>query len=196
MTLTTSAGNTLGEAVTVAVDLVDGTATYAAGAGDFSFTGPANTVNVTFPAGSADGAAQVVNVNINEDVLVEGTESFSAELGAITGPASVNDLTQNITITDNEVAAVEFQVASSSVGEATTPHTVVAILDISAVGTGTPALGAAVSVGITQAPNSATTPGRPAMKASALSPVVSVLAWSLSEWFSRPCRNLRSRPSA
>ncbi len=158
VTLTTSAGNTLGEAVTVAVDLVDGTATYAAGAGDFSFTGPANTVNVTFPAGSADGAAQVVNVNINEDVLVEGTESFSAELGAITGPASVNDLTQNITITDNEVAAVEFQVASSSVGEATTPHTVVAILDISAVGTGTPALGAAVSVGITQTPNSATTP--------------------------------------
>lgn len=158
VTLTTGAGNTLEQAVTVAVNLVDNTATYAAGAGDFSFTGPANTVNVTFPAGSADGATQVVNVNINEDVLVEGTESFSAQLGAITGPASVNDLTQNITITDNEVAAVEFQIASSSVGEATTPHTVVAILDISAVGTGTPALGAAVSVGITQTPNGATTP--------------------------------------
>lgn len=158
VTLATTGGATLTDPVTVAVNLTDGTATYAAGAGDFSFDGPANTVNVTFPAGSSNGDTEVVDVNITEDVLVEGTESFSASLGTVTGEATVFGSAQTITITDNEAATVSFVAASSNAPEGTTPHTVQTVLDITSVGTGTPALQGAVAVFVTQTPDTATTP--------------------------------------
>lgn len=158
VTLTTGAGNTLENAVTVAVNLTDGTATYAAGTGDFSFTGPADTVNVTFPATSVNGATQVVNANINNDVLVEGTETFTGGLGTVTGAATTTGGPATITITDNDTASISFQSTTSTVGEATTPHTVVVVLDITANGTGTPQLQSTVTVDITQTPNAATTP--------------------------------------
>lgn len=158
VTLNIPGGATLQESVTVAVNLNDTTATYAAGAGDFSFDGPANTVNVTFPAGSGNGDTEVVDVNINEDVLVEGFENFSASLGTVTGPATAGPSLQIITLIDNESATVSFVTTSSSAPEGTTPHTVQTVLDITSVGTGTPALQGAVLVDVTQTPDSATTP--------------------------------------
>lgn len=158
VTLNIPGGATLQESVTVAVNLNDTTATYAAGAGDFSFDGPANTVNVTFPAGSGNGDAEVIDVNINEDVLVEGFENFSASLGTVTGPATAGPSLQIITLIDNESATVSFVTTSSSAPEGTTPHTVQTVLDITSVGTGTPALQGAVLVDVTQTPDSATTP--------------------------------------
>lgn len=158
VTLTTGAGNTLEQDVTVAVNLVDGTATYGGGTGDFSFTGPSNTVNVTFPAASVDGATQVVNANINNDVLVEGTEAFTASLGTVTGAATVTGSPATITITDNDTANVTFQAATSNAPEGTTPHTVVATLNLTTNGTGTPQLQSAVTVNVTDTTNVATTP--------------------------------------
>lgn len=158
VTLNIPGGATLQESVTVAVNLNDTTATYAAGAGDFSFDGPANTVNVTFPAGSGNGDTEVIDVNITEDVLVEGSENFSASLGTVTGPATAGPSLQIITLIDNESATVSFVTTSSSAPEGTTPHTVQTVLDITSVGTGTPALQGAVLVDVTQTPDSATTP--------------------------------------
>ncbi|MCU0466183.1 MAG: PAS domain-containing protein [Anaerolineae bacterium] len=158
VTLNIPGGGTLTDAVTVPVNLTDGTATYAAGAGDFSFNGPANTVNVTFPAGSGDGDTEVVDVNITEDVLVEGSEAFSAALGTVTGEALVTGSAQTITITDNESATVSFVSSGSSAPEGTTPHIVQTVLEITSVGTGTPALQDAVTVAVIQTPDTAATP--------------------------------------
>ncbi len=158
VTLNVAGGATLSDAVTVAVNLTDGTATYAAGAGDFSIGGAANSVTVTFPAGSVGGASEVVDVSINDDVLVEGSESFTASLGAVTGVALVTGSAQTLTITDNESASVSFLASSSSAPEGTTPHTVQAALAITSVGTGTPALQDAVTVAIEQTPGTASTP--------------------------------------
>jgi len=159
VTLATTGGSALQDAVTVALNLADGTATYGGGGGDFALTGPTNTTTVSFAAGSANGATQVLNLGINEDVLVEGTESFTASLGAVTGQALVTGSTQTLTITDNEAAVLSFVSATSSAPEGTTPHTVQAVLEISSVGAGTPALQDAVTVAIVQTPGTALTPG-------------------------------------
>jgi hypothetical protein len=158
VTLNTSAGDTLENALTAAINLTDGTATYGGGTGDFAFSGPANTTSVTFTAGSGNGATRVVNVGITEDVLVEGTENFSAAIGTVTGPATVSGTAQTITITDNEAATISFATTSSSTPEASTPHTVNAQLNITSVGTGTPQLQSAVSVAVSQTPGTAATP--------------------------------------
>ncbi len=158
VTLNTGAGNTLEGAASVQIDLVDGTATYGGGTGDFSFSGPSNTATVNFSAGSGNGATQNAAVNIREDVLVEGTESFSANLGGTTGAISSSGPGATLTITDNDIAAVSFQAPTSTVGEATTPHSVNALLTITAVGSGTASLASPLTVAVTQTPGTATTP--------------------------------------
>lgn len=154
MTLATSGGATLENDLTVPVSLSDGTAAFTGG--DFALAGPATSGSVTFPAGSA-GGTRTVDVLIAEDVLVEGAESFSAALGTAT-PASAAGSPQTITITDNEAATVSFVAAASDAVEATTPHSVQAALEITAVGVGTPAIQSAVTVAVTQAPGTAATP--------------------------------------
>jgi len=158
VTLTAGAGNTLEGAASVVVNLTDGTATYAGGTGDYFFNGPNNTVTVNFAAGSANGATQNVPVNIREDVLVEASETFTAGLGATTGAISAAGPGATLTINDNEAAAVSFQAPTSTVGEATTPHNVNALLTITAVGSGTAALSAPLTVAVTQTPDTAATP--------------------------------------
>jgi hypothetical protein len=140
------------------VSLTDGSATYAGGAGDYFFSGPATSATVNFPAGAANGATQVVNVSIREDVLAEGPEIFEAALGSPVGPfASLGGAT-NLSISDNDTAAVSFAAASSSVPEATTPHSVNALLTITAVGTGTPSLERALFAVVADTSGTATTP--------------------------------------
>jgi uncharacterized repeat protein (TIGR01451 family) len=155
VSLNTAAGNTLANPVSVAIDLTDGTATYAGGSGDFFFAGPSATATVTFPAGSGNAATRSVSVSIRDDALVENSESFSASLGAVTGAASASGGPAVIAITDNESAVVGFQSPTSAVSEGSTPHSVNALLTITAVGTGTPALAVPISAAVTQTPGTA-----------------------------------------
>ncbi len=158
VTLNAGAGNTIEDAASVVVNLADGSASYAGGTGDYFFNGPNNTATVNFAAGSADGATRTVPVNIREDVLVEASESFAASFGGSTGAVLAAGPGATLTIEDNEAATVSFQAPGSTVGEASTPHSVNALLTITAVGSGTASLSAPLTVAVTQTPGTAATP--------------------------------------
>jgi hypothetical protein len=164
VTLDTGAiSNTLQNPVTAVVNLVDGTATYETGTGDFFFVGPTNTTTFTFPAGSSFGASQALGILSRNDGLVEGNETFTATFGAITGASSTGGAPQTYTIVDNDSAAISFAASTSNAPEGTTPHVVNASLAITAntsgnPSPGTPQLQYPISVVVNSTPNTATTP--------------------------------------
>lgn len=158
LTLQTSSGATLEQGLSATLNLSDGTAVYGTGTGDYALTGPANSISVNFAAGSGNGATQSVPVLIRNDALVEGTESFTAALGGVSGAATVTGAAQTLTIIDNDLASIGFAAASSQAPEAVSPHLVQAVLSISADGTGTPQLQGAASVATVATAGTAVTP--------------------------------------
>jgi len=148
-------------------------ATEAGGAGVFTVTqtamsstdtvvsytvgGTASGADITALAGTvtilAGDTSATVNVTATNDALVEGAETVSLTLtgtdnGAITVDAG--SATDSIDITDNDSAVITFNPTSQSTGEELAATVVVtAELTITADGTGTPMLAAAVSVDVT-----------------------------------------------
>lgn len=138
------------DAVSVAVTTTPGTAD----ASDYSAA-----TSVVFPAGSADGTTQNVAVALVDDRLVEGSESFSLQLGAVSASGSVSAAgTHAVSIFDNDIAIVSFAQPTSTAPESTTPHGVNAVLSISGSGSGTAAIVDAVTVAVTQSAGTAVTP--------------------------------------
>lgn len=103
----------------------DGTATagalsdYLANSGTLSFAG-------------TDGEVQSITVTINDDIAIEGNETFDVNLSNITGGlATINDGTGVVTIQDNDsVVLVEFDAAADSADEAITEHPRLRILGV------------------------------------------------------------------
>ena len=87
-------------AVTVdVVDLLTGTATEGAG-NDYTYTTP---TQVTFPAGSVDGATQTVAVTLLDDAVLEPTESVDLRLQNVSGATIVAaNRDHQLDITDND----------------------------------------------------------------------------------------------
>lgn len=134
-----------------------GTAT--GGGTDYTLPG-----TVTFAAGALSGASQSANLGIVNDALVEGSETATLGLalgtdgtgGQVTIGAANSHTT---TITDNDTATVSFVAATSSVGEAGLTDTLNYVLNITANGTGTPALAKDVIVNVTTAAGGTATAG-------------------------------------
>ena len=70
------------------------------------------TTQVTFPAGSANGASQTISVTINDDTIPEGDESFALSLSINSGPAELG--TPNVHTGTIESNDVQVQFASSA----------------------------------------------------------------------------------
>jgi len=83
-----------------------------------------------FPVGSSNGATQMLSIGINEDTLVEGTQTIELLINGTTGPAAIAPESQHvISILDNEAAQISFELASSSTPEANPIHNVLLRLD-------------------------------------------------------------------
>jgi hypothetical protein len=86
---------TLGSDVTVdVVDLLTGSAT--AGGTDYTFVTP---TQVSFAAGSADGATTTVTITIINDALTEADEDIDLQLQNISGPATILATNEDHTVT-------------------------------------------------------------------------------------------------
>ncbi|MEO8351968.1 MAG: Calx-beta domain-containing protein, partial [Chthoniobacteraceae bacterium] len=150
---------TLGEAVSVNMeDVLSGTAT--AGGADYTFTSP---LTLTFAAGSS-GATQNATLLLDDDTIVEGTETIDLALNTLndsTGQITFGSvLAHTVSITDNDAATLQFVTESSNVGEAAGMQNVGVQLIITGngvVGTGT--LGKAVTVNVQDLPFGAATAG-------------------------------------
>ncbi|WP_231582729.1 Calx-beta domain-containing protein [Pedobacter sp. BMA] len=102
VTLTGTPGTVLATDVTVQTGITPVTAS----AADYTFT-PAT---LTFPAGSVVGAtsgSQQFSIAIINDNLVEPAETYTANIGSITGPASLGNSAVNTSITNINNATVK-----------------------------------------------------------------------------------------
>ena len=87
-------GGTLLNPIVVPINVAGGTAS---SPGDYVL----QTTSVTFPVGSANGAAQAVNILINGDTVLEDNETIVLQLGTISGPGTPGAITQHtVTITE------------------------------------------------------------------------------------------------
>ena len=78
----------------------------------------ASGTEVTFPAGSMDGATADVTLTLVDDALVEGDETVDLDLGMPTGGAELGAIIAHVaTITDSDTASVSFESATPSVDE-------------------------------------------------------------------------------
>ena len=120
--VTLTATGTLQDALTVDVrDLGTGAALTGT---DFTYFG--SPVTVTFAVGSANGATQLVPIQILEDTLIEDTETIDLRLENASSPVSLGATTNHpLSILDDEAATVTFTLDNSSLGEAAGPHTIV-----------------------------------------------------------------------
>ncbi|MFN7115275.1 MAG: beta strand repeat-containing protein, partial [Saprospiraceae bacterium] len=144
-----SPGGTLSGALTANVDVTLGTAESA----DFTQT----TTQVTFAAGSTNGATQNISFTMANDRLLEGNETFTLGFGTVSGAGSASG-SHEVTITDDESGVITFTAASSTAPEGTTPHNVGVQLVISGTGTGNAQVENDVTVAINNTPGTATTP--------------------------------------
>jgi hypothetical protein len=143
-------------------DVTFGVTTVAGGTatGGTDYTLPAN---VTFTAGSLDGATRTASLGITNDAFVEGTETASLGLSIVTdntgGRASIAGSglgLHAVTITDNDTATVGFVASTSTVGEAGVNDGLALQLSINFNGTGPVALARDVTVNVTGAGGTAT----------------------------------------
>ena len=106
--------------VTLAGSVMDGftvTASTNIGSADANDFTALSNAQVFFAAGSVNGATQVFNISINDDNLVESTETLSLTLSTVTGGlVTISTATSIISILDNDAASVS--VADISVNEA------------------------------------------------------------------------------
>ena len=108
--LNIAAGVTLQDAATFSVSAVDIDTTGT----DYNL----NTTSVTFASGSGNGATETATITPVDDNLVEGDEDVRLDLAYSSGAATLGAQDQHtVTIQDADLASVEFDLASSSVGE-------------------------------------------------------------------------------
>ena len=123
VTLTIGTGTLAADATVQITDLGTGSAT--AGT-DYTAIG---TVTVTFAAGSADGATQVVSIPILDDLGMEGSETINLQLQNATGPPNLGATTSHVvTITDDDFPSVAFQSAATTKSESGSPHSIVVVV--------------------------------------------------------------------
>ena len=103
--------------------------------GDYTLT----TIQVTFAAGSTNGAIQYVALNLSTDSLVEGDETLqltltnpvSNDVGGGTDTVSIGaQASHDVTITDANSATVQWQAAGTTVGEADGATNLTAVLSM------------------------------------------------------------------
>jgi hypothetical protein len=92
--LSVGAGNTLDGGVTVSVTAIPDTATTPA---DFTLV----TNEITFLDGAVDSTLPVT-IDIENDTIFEGNETFTLELDIVTGTAALGQSTHIVTILDND----------------------------------------------------------------------------------------------
>ncbi|MCU0496015.1 MAG: hypothetical protein MUF87_01540 [Anaerolineae bacterium] len=174
VTLTTTGGATLAEDAIIPLNLVDNTAVFSGATGDMFFTGPANTINVTFAAGAGDGATQNAPITINNDRTVERStlsstgfntpENFNVTFGTLPSSVTAGTSTIAVTIDENDFAYITmdptFVVNDTNDIESNTARTTNVRLRIVATGTGTVQVQDAFSVPVSNTalgnPNDAT----------------------------------------
>jgi hypothetical protein len=130
----------LGKGVVMTADVSDvGTGSAAGGGVDYTFS----TQTVTFDGGAADGtvptgAALGVKLTPNNDILVEGNETVTFALGALSKPetvvatlAAVANLT---TIDDNDTAAFSYATPAGVASEKEPNYVVPVVLTVTANG--------------------------------------------------------------
>ena len=95
------------------------------------------TSTLTFPAGSSNGATQIFNLVILGDTVVEGDENVNLQLSNVAGIGTVAgaQTTHVVTITDDDQASVQFQVANSNAPELNAAHAVNVVLNLPGGGT-------------------------------------------------------------
>jgi uncharacterized repeat protein (TIGR01451 family) len=143
-------GGTISAAMTANVFLVLGSAEIA----DLSLA----TTQLTFPAGSAHNSTLPINLTLVNDRLLEGDETGTLNFGLVGSIGSVSG-THVVTLTDDESGAISFRLPNSATNESAGTYAgVVGRLTINGTGTGPLASEASVSVAITDAPGTATTP--------------------------------------
>jgi len=107
---------------------------------------------VTFASGASNGASQVSNLTIVNDVLVEGAETATLGLEIATdgtdGAVTLGGATHTVTINDNDSATVAFVAATGSVSEGAGTHSVGLVLNITSNGTGTAVLAGNLGVNV------------------------------------------------
>lgn len=155
ITMTLPVGKTLGADFTANVTGNGGTAT--AGMDFVSFT----TLSANFTSGDGDGTMRSVMVNLNEDDLIELSETIGLSLSSAM-PMSIVTIGSNnshtISITDNDgVAQLDFTNMSSSVSEDNSPMHTVMVSYVSALGGKT--LGATVTADVMETTGSTATSG-------------------------------------
>ncbi|MFT5128742.1 MAG: fimbrial isopeptide formation D2 family protein, partial [Rhodothermales bacterium] len=88
----------------------------------------ASPVQVTFPAGSANGAAQIATVTVTQDLAVEANETVNLRLSNPSTGTLGATTNHAMTITEDDSVNVVYSTPTSSVAEATTTHNVIVSL--------------------------------------------------------------------
>lgn len=111
--------------VTVTVAVAGGTAEDGT---DFDVS----TADLTFPSGSLTGSQRLAVIDVPADALVEGNETISLALTAITGGAAIGSVgSRTITVADANQATLRFQAGTSATSdESTGAHAVTVQLDL------------------------------------------------------------------
>ena len=135
VTLSTST-NIIGEAMgvstvtatlnRVAFEAVNVSLGYTGSAGNTDYTASAN--NIIIAAGEVTGTATLTAI---QDTAIEAAEIITVDITAVSGGSGVENSTQqqNITITDDDVAAVVLSTSTNNIAEAAGISTITATLD-------------------------------------------------------------------
>jgi uncharacterized repeat protein (TIGR01451 family) len=116
------------------------------------------TTSLTFPAGSAHNSILPIDLTVINDRLLEGNETATLNLALVSSVGSVSG-THVVTVIDDEFGSISFTAPSSATSESAGTHSgAIGRLSIDGTGTGPLASEASVSVAITDAAGSATTP--------------------------------------
>ncbi len=114
------------EASVSVVDAGTGTATSGSDYGAFA------PITVTFPIGSVDGDAQTIPFGALDDHLIEGaSETVRFGFASPTGGVAYGTTTYTATVTDVNVATIQFAAATSTKSDETgVPHEITVVLDL------------------------------------------------------------------
>ncbi|MFO1493575.1 MAG: Calx-beta domain-containing protein [Lysobacterales bacterium] len=152
-------GGSLAEAMTAPVTLTLGSAE----AADLQLLSAA----VSFPAGSANGATQAIELAIDNDRMLEGAEPATLGFGPVADYGSASGA-HTLTINDDESAVLDFATPTGSAPEASTPYTVNARLSISGSGIGATGSESALSAPVLATAGSASTPADYALQTTSV----------------------------
>jgi len=112
----------------VSVDVVDATGGTATDGVDYNSIG---TQTVTFPLGATNGATMNVVFTPIDDNNVENNETVNLQMQNITGPGLIGTQdTHEVTITEDDTATVQFDLAGSATSDEGTPLDVLVRVDI------------------------------------------------------------------